>query len=208
MPKQITRKYSSPLREQQAAQTRGKIIAAAEHLLLTCGYAKTTVEDIAAAANVSAQTIYLIFKNKPGIMTAVLEQAFEDTEGQLAATRALEEADIHARIRCTVAFLVQARRKETPRYELLRNAGILSPDLAEIAAAAELSAQKKQAEHTRRIFEGVSLKQGITIERAVDIWWYITHREGYQTLVQKRGWKHKEYEEWLIEMLESATLGK
>ena len=141
-------------------------------------------------------------------MAAVLELAFDDAEGQQAITRAQEEADIHSRIRRTVAFLVQARKKEAPRYELLRNAGILSPDLAEIAATAELSAQKKQAEHTRRALEGVPLKQGLTLEKAVDIWWYLTHREGYQTLVLKRGWKHKEYADWLCEMLEAAILMK
>lgn len=53
----ISRVYRSELRQQQAAQTRSKVVAAAAELFATLGYAHTTFAKIAAAAGVSAQTV-------------------------------------------------------------------------------------------------------------------------------------------------------
>ena len=55
--KSISRVYRSELRQQQAAQTRSKVVAAAAELFATLGYAGTTFAKIAAAAGVSAQTV-------------------------------------------------------------------------------------------------------------------------------------------------------
>ena len=207
MTKAATRKYSSPLREQQANRTKEAILAATERLLLSCGYAKTTIEAIATEANVSPQTIYVIFKNKRGIMREVLAQAFNDAEGQDALDRTLIPADVHERIRLTVEFIMQGRKKEDPKYDILRNAGILSPELSKIIQDFEKVGRSHQAAHTRFILHGAQLKPGLTMEKAVDITWYITHREGYQTLVMERGWSHEEYAQWLYDTLVTLLLG-
>ncbi|WP_279041603.1 TetR/AcrR family transcriptional regulator, partial [Bilophila wadsworthia] len=47
MEKHTARKYSSPIRERQANQTRTNILDATQRLFLERGYAKTTVEAIA-----------------------------------------------------------------------------------------------------------------------------------------------------------------
>ena len=46
MEKHTARKYSSPIRERQANQTRTNILDATQRLFLERGYAKTTVEAI------------------------------------------------------------------------------------------------------------------------------------------------------------------
>jgi AcrR family transcriptional regulator len=51
------RGYRSELRQQQAEQTRARILAAAADLFATDGYARTTLAKIAAAACVSAETV-------------------------------------------------------------------------------------------------------------------------------------------------------
>jgi AcrR family transcriptional regulator len=55
--KSISRVYRSELRQQQAAQTRSKVVAAAAELFASQGYARTTFARIAAAAGVSAETV-------------------------------------------------------------------------------------------------------------------------------------------------------
>ena len=52
-----TRTYRSQLRQQQAEQTRSRVVAAAAELFAADGYARTTLAKIAAAAGVSAETV-------------------------------------------------------------------------------------------------------------------------------------------------------
>ena len=52
-----TRTYRSELRQQQAEQTRSRVVAAAAELFAADGYARTTLAKIAAAAGVSAETV-------------------------------------------------------------------------------------------------------------------------------------------------------
>jgi AcrR family transcriptional regulator len=51
------RNYRSQLRQQQAEQTRSRVIAAAAELFAADGYARTTLAKIAAAAGVSVETV-------------------------------------------------------------------------------------------------------------------------------------------------------
>ncbi|MEI3477775.1 MAG: helix-turn-helix domain-containing protein [Bilophila sp.] len=73
--KHTARKYSSPLRERQASQTRVNILEAAQRLFLERGFAKTTIEAIAQEANVSKQTVYAVFRSKNGIVAELLDRA-------------------------------------------------------------------------------------------------------------------------------------
>ena len=66
MEKHTARKYSSPIRERQANQTRTNILDATQRLFLERGYAKTTVEAIAQEAGVAKQTVYAVFRSKNG----------------------------------------------------------------------------------------------------------------------------------------------
>jgi AcrR family transcriptional regulator len=52
-----TRTYRSELRQQQAEQTRSRVVAAAAELFAADGYARTTFAKIAAAAGVSVETV-------------------------------------------------------------------------------------------------------------------------------------------------------
>jgi AcrR family transcriptional regulator len=49
--------YKSELRQQQADQTRSRVVAAAAELFAADGYARTTLAKIAAAAGVSTETV-------------------------------------------------------------------------------------------------------------------------------------------------------
>lgn len=56
--------------EQRKAATRAKIIAAAHGLFVERGYAATSMEDIARAADVAIRTIYLHFDSKAAVLLA------------------------------------------------------------------------------------------------------------------------------------------
>src|SRR3954451_22325167 len=52
------RVYNSPLRTEQAHRTRAGVLDAAGRCFLEKGYAATTMKDVAAAAEVSVQTVF------------------------------------------------------------------------------------------------------------------------------------------------------
>jgi AcrR family transcriptional regulator len=79
------------LREQKKEQTRQALIAAAERLFDEQGYEGTTVEQIAAAANVSTRTFFTYFRHKADVL---YHNSTESVEAALRviASRAPDES--------------------------------------------------------------------------------------------------------------------
>src|SRR5687767_5505675 len=65
------RRYHSPRRREQAAQTRAAILDAAEALFVRDGYASTTMSAIAGEAGVALKTVYLAFETKSRLLRAL-----------------------------------------------------------------------------------------------------------------------------------------
>jgi AcrR family transcriptional regulator len=57
-----------------ATETRKRILTAAYRLLYRCGYARTSMDDIAAASGVTKRSIYYHFASKDDVVRAVLQE--------------------------------------------------------------------------------------------------------------------------------------
>src|SRR5262245_45472349 len=75
------RPYRSELRQQQAEQTRSRVLAAAVELFAEHGYARTTLAKIADAAGVSQETVQLQGA-KAALMVAAIERAAFGVTGE------------------------------------------------------------------------------------------------------------------------------
>jgi AcrR family transcriptional regulator len=62
-----------PLREQQRAYTRERLMEAARQVFAARGYPDATVDEIASKAGVSRATFYLHFKGKTDLVAALVE---------------------------------------------------------------------------------------------------------------------------------------
>jgi len=69
------RAYRSPRREQQAAETRAMVVAAAARLFGERGWAGTGMRDVARAAGVSVETVYASFRSKADLLLAAIDVA-------------------------------------------------------------------------------------------------------------------------------------
>ena len=69
----VRRPYRSPLRDEQAAATRRRIVDAGRDLFIERGYAATTIDAIAERADVSRKTVFTAVGGK----AAVLKLAFD-----------------------------------------------------------------------------------------------------------------------------------
>src|SRR5918996_2701686 len=83
------RRYESTRRQEQAAQTRRDIVAAAGVQFRERGYAATSMPELAAAAGVAVETIYRTFGSKAGLFRHVIEAALAG--GQMRAELPVEE---------------------------------------------------------------------------------------------------------------------
>src|SRR5688500_2532167 len=73
------RSYSSPVRDEQAAQTRVRILEAAAACFEANGYARTTVKAIANRASVAVDTVYTTIGTKGRVLTALIDLRLTDS---------------------------------------------------------------------------------------------------------------------------------
>src|SRR6185312_16043357 len=99
VPKISRRSYKSPVRRRQAGDTRRRIVEATRQLMASEGYAGMTIEAIARRAEVSAQSVYAIFKSKTGILTEVLDQSTFGPDYDDAVREALNASAPETRLR-------------------------------------------------------------------------------------------------------------
>ncbi|MER5637265.1 TetR family transcriptional regulator [Kitasatospora sp. NPDC002227] len=78
------------LRERKKRRTRDALVEAAHQLFLVQGYAHTTVDEIAAAVDVSQRTFFRYFANKDEVALAVLAEAEDHFIAHLRARPAAE----------------------------------------------------------------------------------------------------------------------
>lgn len=200
------RKYSSPTRERQASQTRTNILDATQRLLMDRGYAKTTIEAIAQEAGVAKQTVYAVFQSKRGIVAGLLDRAMLTERLYELCDRSLETANVHEALRLTAQLVLQVHESRSPVFDLLRGAGVLDPELVRIENESRCCHRSEQEMHVRFLLHGRRLKDDITMEMALDVFWCLTGRDVYRMLVQERGWSGETYAKWLYEMLVCSLL--
>jgi AcrR family transcriptional regulator len=93
MPKPVKRQYNSTRRQEQASETRLRILAAAHELFVAKGYGRTTVAEIALMAGVAVETVYAAFRNKPTLLRQVW---FVSSRGDEEDVRLLDRPEIRA----------------------------------------------------------------------------------------------------------------
>ncbi len=72
-----SRTYNSPLRQQQANDTRRAILEAASELVVEDGLANFSMRDVAAAAGVSERTVYNHFDTRQAVLDGLTDYVAE-----------------------------------------------------------------------------------------------------------------------------------
>ena len=131
------RRYDSRRRQEQAAQTRRDIVAAAGALFRERGYRATSMPAIAAAAGVVVETVYRAFGSKAGLFRAVIEgvlagggaRADVPVEDRPAIRAVIEERDPRRQIELYAATQPGIHRRSGPLLRALAGAAAADPDL-------------------------------------------------------------------------------
>src|SRR5712692_4610108 len=206
VPKIKNRPYKSLVRQRQAGDTRRRIVEATRQLLQTEGYAGMTIEGIAQRAEVSAQSVYAIFKSKTGILAELLDQSTFGADYEDAVRRALSASDPEARLRLAAPIARQIHDAQSATFDLLRSAGVVAPELAKLEHQRECLRYERQERMITSLRDAKRLRLGLNHRTARDIFWMLTGRDAYRMLVRERGWSSQKYQDWLADTLVHSLL--
>lgn len=204
MPKK--RPYHSEARSEQAELTKTRILDAAKQLFAAGGYDKTTIDNIATLASVSAPTIYATFKSKEGILLALMQTVLFGPHYQILVEKAHSIVDPIEALTMAAKITRTIYDADKAEIALIRGASVLSPELKELEKQGEHQRYTRQAFIIRQLAEVGLLPADMDATQARDILWSLTSRELYHKFVVERGWSAEEYETWLRRTLRQTLV--
>lgn len=205
-----SRAYRSTLREQQAAQTRSRVVATAAQLFAAEGYARTTFAKIAAAAGVSAETVQG-HGPKAALMIAAVEYAALGVSGEenvfnldvgrrmLAVDNCTQAADalaaMHSEMFERIAHLALA----------LIGAASSDPELDRYLSDT-LASVNLQIRRILDVYRGRGWLRGdVPFDELVETAVVLASVETYLQITHRDGWSVAAYRTWLRRMLAEAV---
>jgi AcrR family transcriptional regulator len=196
------RRYHSPRRQQQAAETRRAILDAADELFAERGYASTTVAAIAAHADVATKTVYFTFETKGAVLRALWNLRLRgDEEGVPVAERdwyrkVLDEPDPERKLRLNARNSRRGKVRIGGIANVIRAAADVDPEVAALWDRIESDYRENQRAVVVSLRELKALRPGLTVEHAADALWLLNHPNQWHLLVVRRGWSPNRYERW------------
>lgn len=204
------RSYSSPIRQESAAQTRQRILEAASALFSRDGYAGTTMPAIAAQAGVSVQSVHLAGP-KSALLMAAFEVALAGDEGthplhERPALAAIMQLPPEQALPAYLRFLTEANARTAAIDRALSVAA--ETDEAVAALVADLNV-RRHADLRMAITwcEANGLLHGdVDPEDRTETLTYLVAPETYRFFTRERGWSDDRYEAWLGDAIDRLVL--
>ncbi len=194
------------IRQRQAGDTRRRIVDATRQLLQSEGYAGMTIETIGRRAEVSAQSVYAIFKSKTGILIELLDQSSFGVDYEDAVRQARSASDPETRLRLAARVARQIRGAQSATFDLMRGAGVVAPELARLEQNRERLRYEGEEGTITFLREAGRLRPGLDQKTARDIFWMLTGGDVYRMLVRERKWSPQKYQDWLANTLVHSLL--
>ena len=201
-----SRSYRSTLREQQAEQTRTRVVATAAQLFAAEGYARTTFAKIAAAAGVSAETVQGQGP-KAALMIAAIEYAAFGVSGE----HNVFNLDVGRRMLAVDDYTTAADALAAMHAEMFKRIAHLA--LALIGAASSDPELDRYMTDTRasvnlqlrRILDVYRdrgwLREDLPFDELVATTAVLASVETYLQITHRDGWSVAAYRTWLRRML-------
>lgn len=206
--KKTKRSYDVSRRQAQAESTRQAVLAAAHDLFLNQGYAATSIRAVAEAAEVSEQTIYKNFGDKPSLLIAVGDRVLSgELAGELAEpgdfpSQLLAQPDLGKRIELAASWARMVWETGMLRFEaMLLDAGRADPRTAHIADTLWRQKYDENKELFERAFPRSERPPGDDPDQAYDVFFGLQSAAFIRILIDDCGWSWDTYEHWTATML-------
>jgi len=183
----------------RAQATRERVVAAAAPLFVAHGYLDTTMAELAGAAGVAVQTLYLAFGSKAAVLAAVWEAAGPERPAGWAEALATAP-DGPAALARHVDLTTAAVERRHPLDAVLR-AAAADPEPAELLATARAAAFDAHARAVDELAEHPGFTVDMSLQRATDVLATLLAPETYGLLVVQQGWTTPDWAEWALRHL-------
>jgi AcrR family transcriptional regulator len=197
--------YNSPRRQQAAAATREAIIEAAQELFACQGYARTTVAQVAEAAQVAANTVYTSVGGKSQLLAAITESGTGDPDVADTLTAVARTTDPAEVIRLTAAGTRRVNQRRTKAVAVLLDSAQADPAAAEMLRVTVRYYRDTLTTLAGRL-EDLGAVEPTDLNRAADVFWYLFGWTSWRTLITDLGWSWDEAEQWLAQQGIDALL--
>lgn len=198
------------MRQQQAAQTRSQILAAAAELFAAEGYARTTLAKIAAKAGVSAETV-----QGQGPKAALLIAAIEQIAFGVTGEENVFNLDVGRKLLATndagaaADYLAKTHadlHERTAHLALALIGGASSdPELDEYVSAM-IASINLQAQRVFEVYRDRGWLRGdVAFDEIIETTAVLCSVETYQRIVHRDGWSISAYQAWLRRILEETV---
>jgi AcrR family transcriptional regulator len=209
---------SKPTRHQEAAaasraETRRRLLHAAEAEFTERGYAAATVAKIAARAGVTVQTLYLTWGSKRALLRAYMEAALAGDSEDYSVVRFDMITEVLAgvgddpptMVRQMSLFYRRIAERAALGWKLYRDAAATDPEIATDWQTLQALRHQTFATLIKRLPPG-SLRPGLTRAAATDTAWAIASPDTYDMLVRIRGYTLDQYQRWVTTNLTTLLL--
>ena len=206
------RKYESPLRFEQAAATKARIVAAARWS--SCARVTPPARSWPSRqeAQVSRETVYQAYGTKANLLKAVYDAAVVgDTDPITVAERPayramLADPDPHSALRTFGRLSAELVSRIGPILVLIQEGGD-DPDLAQLVATTRQERLTSVRELLTHLQQVAGRPADADFERTVDVVWTLISPEVTLLLVDQRGWSAEQYGTWLGRTIATLALG-
>lgn len=197
-------------RAEKAEETSRRIVAAARELFTDPGYSSTTIQAVAREADVAVETIYSKFRNKQGLLDAVLGT---NTTGAPDAKRLFEMPEFRAIAECTDQR-EQLRMLAHMDRVILERVASSHRIMATAGSREAQDALDKQIDYRIRaqrmyidlLLNNGPLREGLSADDAGATYASLAHPMNFNMLTVTLGWSHDKFEEWMAETTERLLL--
>jgi AcrR family transcriptional regulator len=206
----VKRQYDSTRRQEQAAETRQRIIQAAHVLFVGTGYGNTTIADIARAAGVAVETVYAAFRNKHTLLRQVWYVSFRGDEEDVRLwdrpeiRTVIAEPDLARRFNAQAVVLTAVLRRITPLLLMLQGAVASQPAAA--AMLAEFDERRLDAAGKYARAAAATGQLAVTEDECRDVLWATLDGALWHRLVAERGWSDERFAAWLGQLWTSTLV--
>lgn len=208
----LKRKYDSSRRQQQARETKRRIAQAARPLLMERGYDGTTMDAIAAQAEVATETVYAIFKNKRNVLSFLFDISIGGDDEPIRLIdrpepqAVLNDTDQHRQIARFAADITEILSRAAPVMAIMRVAAKTEPEIASLVQRLLKERMQNMIMVAKSIAANGPLRASLDQQTAAETIWSLTSPELYQLCTVDLGWNKARYADWLRETLTRLLL--